>query len=232
MYPYGAGCTVIGAHFVAPDALPKLGITSTDVFSIRTGRRIGSAAELEQMREQNPSDIAIYHFLDEEKPEDRALLEHALAFPEIAIATDAVPFMVDGTYLEEDIWPIPDSALAHPRVSGTYARVLGKYVRQHQVISLMEALRRMSLVPARILEEAAPQMKHKGRVQVGADADLVVFDPETIRDRATYEQPYLTSTGMHHVLVNGQFVVKEQAVVRHALPGKPVRGPKRAPQDV
>jgi N-acyl-D-aspartate/D-glutamate deacylase len=67
-------------------------------------------------------------------------------------------------------------------------------------------------------------------LQVGADADIIVFDPQTILDRATYEQPCLTSIGMHYVLVNGQFVIKQQALVREALPGKPVRGPKRSPQ--
>lgn len=153
-------------------------------------------------------------------------------FPNTAIATDAVPFSVDGAPLEGNIWPLPANALGHPRASGTYARVLGKYVREQGIISLVEALRRASLVPAQILEEAAPQMKYKGRLQVGADADIIVFDPATIMDRATYEQPCLTSVGMHYVLVNGQFVIQQQALVRAALPGKPVRGPKRLPQHV
>ncbi|HEY7350770.1 MAG TPA: amidohydrolase family protein [Ktedonobacterales bacterium] len=232
MYPYGAGCTVLGAHFAAPEALPQLGIEATDIFHVSTGRWIASAEELAQVRAQHPADLGIFYFLDENKPEERVLLEHALTFPDTAIATDALPFSVDGTPLEGDVWPLPENALGHPRASGTYARVLGKYVREQGIISLMEALRRASLVPAQILEEAAPQMKYKGRVQVGADADIIVFDPETIMDRATYEQPCLTSVGMHNVLVNGEFVIKQQSLVREALPGRPVRGPKRPPQHV
>jgi N-acyl-D-glutamate deacylase len=179
------------------------------------------------VQQQHPGDLGIFYFLNENKPEDRALLEHALAFPNVAIASDAIPFTVNGRPLEGDEWPLPENALAHPRGSGTYSRILSSYVREQQVISLMEALRRASLVPAQILEEAAPQMKSKGRLQVGADADITIFDPQTITDRATYENPRLTSVGIHHVLVNGQFVIKEQALVREALPGKPVRGPLR-----
>lgn len=232
MYPYGAGCTVLGTHFAAPETLLQLGIEATNIFHVSTGRWIGSADELAQVRAQHPADLGIFHFLDENKPEERVLLEHALAFPNTAIATDALPFSVDGTTLEGDVWPLPENALGHPRASGTYARVLGKYVRGQGILSLMEALRRASLVPAQILEEAVPQMKYKGRLQVGADADIIVFDPETIVDRATYEQPCLTSVGMHYVLVNGHFVIKQQALVREALPGKPVRGPKRPSQHV
>jgi Amidohydrolase family len=227
MYPYGAGSTVIGAAFAAPEALPLLGIEATDIYNVSTARWISSPEELAHIRQQHPGDLGIFYFLNENKPEDRALLEHALAFPNVAIASDAIPFTVNGRPLEGDNWPLPENALAHPRGSGTYSRILGSYVREQQVIPLMEALRRASLVPAQILEEAAPQMKSKGRLQVGADADITIFDPQTVTDRATYENPRLTSVGIQHVLVNGQFVIKQQTLVREALPGKPVRGPLR-----
>jgi N-acyl-D-aspartate/D-glutamate deacylase len=74
----------------------------------------------------------------------------------------------------------------HPRGAGTYARILAHYVRDRRTLSLMDAIRKMSLMPAQRLEKAAPSARRKGRVQEGADADLVVFDPRTVQDQATY----------------------------------------------
>jgi N-acyl-D-glutamate deacylase len=91
----------------------------------------------------------------------------------------------------------------------------------------MEAIRKASLIPAQILETAAPMMRNKGRIRVGADADLVVFDPATVADRATYEDPLQRSVGYQHVIVNGVFVLKDGEMVVGALPGRPVRGPYR-----
>jgi N-acyl-D-aspartate/D-glutamate deacylase len=101
--------------------------------------------------------------------------------------------------------------------------VLGRYVREEGALSLMEALRKMTLMPAQRLEPRVPAMRDKGRVRVGADADVVVFDPQRIMDRATYEQPTRHSTGMRFVLVNGKFVVRDGNVVDAATPGQPVR---------
>jgi dihydroorotase len=114
---------------------------------------------------------------------------------------------------------------SHPRAAGTYSRVLGRYVREQGALGLMQALRKMTLMPAQRLEARVASMRDKGRVRVGADADLVVFDPERIVDHATYEQPAQFSEGMRYVLVNGQFVVREGQVVQGATPGRPVRAP-------
>lgn len=116
---------------------------------------------------------------------------------------------------------------SHPRSAGTYSRVLGRYVREQGALSLMEALRKMALMPAQRLESRVPAMRDKGRVRVGADADLVLFDPRQIIDRATYEQPAQYSAGMRYVLVNGQFVVRDGNAVETATPGRPVRAPTK-----
>ncbi len=97
----------------------------------------------------------------------------------------------------------------HPRSSGTYAKVLGQYVREEQVISLMDALRRMTIEPARRLEKFVPAMRNKGRLRVGADADITIFDPRTIIDRSTYTDPILPSQGIQYVIVNGEVVLNE-----------------------
>lgn len=113
----------------------------------------------------------------------------------------------------------------HPRVAGTYARVLGRYVREEGVLTLMDALRRMTLLPAQRLEARAPAMRHKGRVRVGADADLTIFDSATVIDRATYTEPLLPSAGIRYVLVEGVLVVNDGKLVPGAFPGRAVKGP-------
>ena len=96
----------------------------------------------------------------------------------------------------------------HPRSAGTYSKILGKYVRDENLIDLMDALRRMTIEPARRLESYVPAMANKGRIRIGADADITVFDAETIIDRATYAEPTLPSTGIEYVIVNGGAVLR------------------------
>src|SRR5262249_17615193 len=110
----------------------------------------------------------------------------------------------------------------HPRTSGTFAKVLGKYVRDERVVPLMDALRRMSLDPARRLERKTPAMAKKGRIKEGADADLTMFDPSTVNDRATYEDASIPSAGIPFVVIGGQVVVDSGNVVA-APPGPAIR---------
>jgi cytosine/adenosine deaminase-related metal-dependent hydrolase len=119
--------------------------------------------------------------------------------------------------------------VAHPRLAGTYARMLGHYVREEGVLTLMDALRRMTLLPAQRLEARAPTMRNKGRIRVGADADITIFDPETVLDRATYSEPLLPSAGIRFVLVDGVLVVNEGVLDPGVAPGRAIRAPIRAP---
>ena len=115
----------------------------------------------------------------------------------------------------------------HPRTSGTYARVLGRYVRVEQAIALMEALRSMTVEPARRLERRTPAMATKGRIAVGADADLTIFDPATVVDRATYEDASIPSAGIPYVVIGGEVVV-DQGQLTAARPGRAIRAPIEA----
>jgi len=110
----------------------------------------------------------------------------------------------------------------HPRTTGTFARVLGRYVSSP--LSLMDAIRKMTLMPAQRLEARVPAMRQKGRLRVGADADITIFDPATVIDRSTYREPSLAPVGIQHVIVNGVSVVANGRAVEGVTPGKAVRG--------
>ena len=113
--------------------------------------------------------------------------------------------------------------IGHPRTSGTYAKVLGKYVREEGVLTLMDALRKMTIEPARRLESYVPAMRNKGRLRLGADADVTVFNAATVIDHSTYTDPTLTSDGIHHMLVNGVPVVEDGALLPDVRPGRAIR---------
>jgi dihydroorotase len=113
----------------------------------------------------------------------------------------------------------------HPRTAGTYARVVGHYVREKKALDLMTALRKMTLMPAQRLEKRTPMFKEKGRIRVGADADITIFDPARVIDKATYEKPLQYSEGIPFVLVNGVVVVKDSKLVEGAFPGRAARAP-------
>jgi N-acyl-D-aspartate/D-glutamate deacylase len=117
-----------------------------------------------------------------------------------------------------------DHGKGHPRTAGTEARVLSHYVRETKQLTLMDAIRKMTLMPAQRLEKLAPVFKNKGRIKVGADADIAVFDPATVADRSTYQQPALASVGFKYVLVNGVPVVSDGAVRDNTFPGRGLRG--------
>jgi len=114
----------------------------------------------------------------------------------------------------------------HPRTAGTFSRVLARYVRETKSLSLMDALRKMTLMPAQRLERRVPAMRNKGRLRVGADADVTIFDAATITDRSTYREPSLPPVGIEHVIVNGVSVVTNGKAVEGVTPGRPVRAPK------
>jgi dihydroorotase len=117
-----------------------------------------------------------------------------------------------------------ENGRGHPRTSGTFAKVLGKYVREDKVVPLIDALRRMTLEPARRLERRTPAMAKKGRIKVGADADLTIFDPVTVIDRSTYEDATLPSAGIPYVIIGGEAVV-DGGNVTASRAGRAIRAP-------
>lgn len=220
-YPYGRSSTGIGAPFFAPDQLHRLGITPRAMQFLPTGERVNTIERLDELRRSDPGGICIIDYLDEDDPEQLRMLLRSLTVPNAAIASDAMPMLVAGSMIR-DAWPVPDDAAVHPRSAGCFARTFAWLVRDLGVFSLAEAVRRCTFVPATILQDAVPAMRRKGRVQVGADADLTIFDPHTIADLATFDR-VRPSTGFRFVMVNGEFVVREGEPVLGATPGRAIR---------
>ena len=222
-YPYGAGSTSIGAAlFEGADWQARFGGIEKSDFTL-AGEPL-SDEEFDRLQSDEPDTTIVVHFLDvDNDPADRAILSQSILFPGGAIASDGGTWRVDGVELPGDAWPLPADADSHPRSAGTFSRFLRQYVRESGALSLSDALAKTSLIPAQILEDAVPQMRTKGRLQEGADADIVVFDPETVSDQATYETPARPSTGFSHVIVAGTPLVRDGELNPAVLPGRAIR---------
>ena len=197
-YPYVAGMTEL-----ASPLLDKFANGPDSMFGrlmlVSTGERLTRATFTAN---RTPGQMVIL-FLN--TPEMEAM---AITSPLTAIASDG--FLRDGK--------------GHPRTAGTSGRVLGHYVRETHALGLAEAIRKLALMPAQRLERVAPMFRNKGRIKVGADADITVFDPATVADRSTYQQPALPSVGFRYVLVNGVPVVADGVLKEGIHPGRPARG--------
>ncbi len=200
-YPYIAGMTELASPLLDRYANGPDSLFSTLMLA-RTGERLTRTTFLANRK---PGEVVI---LFVNTPEMEAM---AITSPLTAIASD-------GRVIQ---------GVGHPRAAGTYARVLGHYVRETKQLSMTEAIRKMTLMPAQRLEALAPAFRNKGRIRVGADADIAVFDPATVSDRSTYLKPALASEGFRHVLVNGVPVVVDGAVQDGTYPGRGTRAPQR-----
>lgn len=198
-YPYTAGSTRLESALFDEGWQEKQGGTYSDLEWALTGERL-TEETFKKYREEGG--WVIIHMMSEE------LISWAIGHPDILVASDGVPFV---------------NGRAHPRGAGTFSRVLGRYVREKGVIGLMDALAKITLRPAQRLEANAPVFEKKGRVQQGADADITIFDPGTVIDRATFEEPNIPSTGIHYVIVNGTPVIEGGALVDGVYPGRPLR---------
>jgi dihydroorotase len=196
-YPYEAGQTSIQSAFFDDWETWEDERFSTFQW-VETGERLDRES-FSRYRKQGG--VVIMHSRTEEMT--LAAIKHPLTM----IASDG--FVEDGK--------------GHPRTSGTNAKVLGRYAREQGIMTLMDALRRMTIAPARRLETYVPAMKNKGRITLGADADITIFDANTVIDRSTYTEPTLSPDGMLYVLVNGVLVVNNGALVPGVRPGQAIR---------
>ena len=200
-YPYTAGSTRLESAVFDPGWQDRQGISFHDVEWTDTGERL-TAETFEKYRKTGGT-VVIFSIPEED-------VRMAIANPMIMIASDGMP--ITGPKI-------------HPRGQGTFARVLGHYVREEKTLDLMTALRKMTLLPAQRLEKRAPAFRDKGRIRVGADADITVFDAQRIIDKATFEEPLQYSDGIQFVLVNGVAVLEDGKLVEGTFPGKAARAP-------
>jgi N-acyl-D-aspartate/D-glutamate deacylase len=200
-YPYTAGMTRIESALFDEGFQERLGVDYKDLQWPETGERM-TPESFARFRKQGGG-VIIFSNTDE-------MVRVAVTSPLTMIASDGIAYQ---------------NGKGHPRAAGTYSRILAQYVRKEKALSLTEAVNKMSLMPARRLERRVPAMKNKGRIKIGADADVVVFDADRVTDRATYDKPMDYSEGYKYVLVNGQAVVKEGKLQEGLTPGRAVRAP-------
>ncbi len=201
-YPYTAASTNLESSVFDPGWQERFGITYKDLQWSGTGERL-TAESFDKYRKQG-GPVVIYSI-----PEEAA--RAAIANPMVMIASDGM--RITGPKI-------------HPRGQGTYARLLGHYVREEKALTLMSALRKITLMPAQRLEKRAPVFADQGRIRVGADADITAFDPERVIDQATFDEPLRPSAGIQFVLVNGQPVIENGELVTGVFPGHAERAPR------
>jgi N-acyl-D-aspartate/D-glutamate deacylase len=200
-YPYTAGSTRLDSAIFDPGWEERQGITYKDIQWVNTGERL-TLDTFEKYRKEG-GQVVVFSIPEE-------AVRAAISDPIVMIASDGLPIT---------------GPKVHPRGQGTYARVLGHYVREEQALDLMTALRKMTLMPAQRLEQRAPVFRDKGRIRVGADADITVFDPDKIIDKATFDEPLQYSEGISFVFVNGVAVVRNRKLVDGVFPGRAARAP-------
>jgi hypothetical protein len=218
VYPYAAGSTIASTDILTESSMAQMNITYSNVANLDGTR--WDKAMYEDVRKNDPGRaILIYN----NPPEDIAKW---MAQPGVVVVSDGMAIQDEN--LNYYPWDSPyEGKSVHPRSAGTRAKVL-RMVREDKNMPLMEAISKMSYLHAKYFDELGgiPQFRTKGRVQVGADADIVVFNPDTVSDNSTYEpgKGALPSTGIPYVLVNGVVVVKDSKVQK-VFPGKPIRFP-------
>ena len=200
-YPYIAGMTAVNSALFNPGWREKLGIDYADLVLPDTGEHLTRQRFDELHNSSTTHWVLIF-------ANTQQVVDKVIPHPLVMIASDG--------------------AEGHPRNAGTYSRVLAQYVREKGTVTLMDAIRKMSLMPAQMLERSTPAARQKGRLQEGADADIVVFDANAITDRSTFEKPMEPSVGVRYLIVAGTLLVDEGKLAPDVYPGRALLGPGKA----
>jgi dihydroorotase len=201
MYPYNFWATYIQSPRFDDGWQQRFHIDYNDLVVPGTGERL-TEARFNQLRSGSTNTLVAAYAIPE------ADVVTGLQSPMTMIGSDAILTQGDNN---------------HPRGAGCFTRALGHYVRDQNTLSLVDALAKMTIMPAKRLEAKAPALQKKGRLQRGADADITIFDPATVADRATVESPAQLATGVDYVLVLGTVVLSPSGIDKTKLPGQPIK---------
>jgi N-acyl-D-aspartate/D-glutamate deacylase len=196
-YPYEAAMTAINSARFNPGWQEKSGATYHDLMLPETGERLTKERFDELHNSSDPRRVILFSNSMEN---------------------------VDPVLRNSLVMVASDGEKGHPRNAGTFCLILARYVRSQGTLTLMDAIRKMSLMPAQVLERSTPSARFKGRLQEGADADVVIFDPQIVTDRATYQHPMETSLGVEYLLVGGFMLVDKGKLIEGVFPGKAILG--------
>lgn len=197
--PYNAGSALISSAVFGRDWQTIFNITYADVEWAATGERFNKEM-WEEYRRERPDGQVIHHYLKEK------WTQQAVQTPGVIIVSDLLPMQTKDKHVAPH--------------NGAFTKILGRYVREQGLLDLPAALKKMTLLPAQRLQGYVPGFKRKGRLQENMDADITIFDPNTVRDNATYQDPYQEATGVHYVIVNGVPVISEGKLVEGQFPGR------------
>jgi len=201
-YPYGAFMTFVNSGAFAPGWRERYGMDYRDVALPDNDERL--TRERFEALHASPKPVVVLGYLNPDSVVDATIMH-----PLVMVASDGIK--------------------EHPRNAGSFAHVYARYVRQQGKLTLLDAVRKMSLMPAQRLEGATAVARRKGRLQPGADADIVVFDPERFEDQASYTHSDLPSVGIRYALVGGTVVVRGGQIVDGVSPGRPITADAHAP---
>jgi N-acyl-D-aspartate/D-glutamate deacylase len=196
-YPYEAAMTAINSARFNPGWQEKSGITYHDLMLPETGERL-TKERFEQL--------------------------HNSSEPRLVVLFSNTMEAVDPLLRNPLVMVASDGERGHPRNAGSFCRILARYVRDQGTLTLMDAIRKMSLMPAQVLERSTPSGRLKGRLQEGMDADVVIFNPQIVSDRSTYQHPMETSVGVEYLLVGGVMLVNNGKLIEGNFPGKAIVG--------
>lgn len=225
VYPYTFGSSIMRSDYLRPENYERnMGHSYGDITLVRTMQPLTKETYEDGLKNEPSATILFEHCQEED-------MIKALAWPSVCIGSDAVPFIDANASTDlEGALTVPynfpyDKAQGHPRGAGTFARVF-RYTREQKIMPLMTAVAKTSYLIAKFLEECGiHQMASKGRIQIGADADITVFDAKTITDNSTRSQGALPSSGISTVIVNGTPVLRNGKLLEGVYPGRPIRRP-------